>query len=342
MPDPLDGYLYFAHLRARWRLPALLTAAALVVSLVGSLLIPKKYTARVKLIIETPAGSDPRVSMAVSPVYLESLKTYEALASSDELFARAAERFGLRRLYPGRPIEALKRSVLEVAIPRNTKLLEIAVTLPEARQAHAMATHLAEETMQLNRRTNRAVDDELIAEVRKRTEEARQRLEAARAAHRRSLERAPTLDGLRADLEQLRVTREEVARRLVAGEDERLRRQAAELDGRIASQQDLLVRRSTEVEQLRAEEEGALNVHDEAERQLRGVETAAGARGERLMLLDRGVAPERPSSPNIPLNVLAALALALVVSLLYLTVEFGLQAQKADLSRRHLRVASKP
>ena len=100
MPDTFDGYGYIRHLRARWRLPAVALFVALAASLTISLLLPTKYTATVSLVIEPPAGIDPRVATAVSPIYLESLRTYEHFASSDQLFAQAVDRF-VR--YPRRP-----------------------------------------------------------------------------------------------------------------------------------------------------------------------------------------------------------------------------------------------
>jgi uncharacterized protein involved in exopolysaccharide biosynthesis len=59
----------------------------------------------------------------------------------------------------------------------------------------------------------------------------------------------------------------------------------------------------------------------------------AGSYGERLELLDPGVVPERPSSPNLPLNVVVACSLALLFSLGYLTLAYGLaQPQSAEAS----------
>ena len=46
----------------------------------------------------------------------------------------------------------------------------------------------------------------------------------------------------------------------------------------------------------------------------------AGYRGERLKIIDPGIVPERPSSPNLPLNVAAALLLGLVLPILWLTL----------------------
>ncbi len=288
MPDPFDPYEYLAHLRARWKLAALVTGSALAVALAGSLLVAKKYTAYVTLVIEPPAGSDPRASTAVSPIYLESLKTYEHFAASDQLFAEAAGRFQLRRDFPGRPIERLKKAVLEVTIPRNTKVLQIGVTLPDPRKAHDLALFLAEETVRLNRRTARAADDELIAAARRRLDEAIARTKTAEAARARASARTP-----RAEMDAL--------------------------DSEV------------QVAWVAQEEEG---------RRLRELEATAGYRSERLNLLDPGVVPERPSSPNLPLNLLAALGLALSLSWLYLTLEFGLRRRTAE-GRPALRLASK-
>jgi len=279
MPDSFDGSQFLLHLRARWRVPAVVAAAALAVSLGASLIVPNKYTATVALIIEPPQGAN-----AVSPIYLESLKTYEHFASSDELFLRAAERFQLRD--QRRKIEDLKRAVVKVSVPRNTRIVEIAATLPDPAKAHALARFLADETIQLHRKMNRALEEEMLVGARKRAEEAArgaQEAESARTAAGRP--RAGT-DALDTDYHAW-VAREELGRRV------------------------------------------------------RELEVTAASRAERLSLLDPGVPPEKPSSPNIPLNLLVAVALALTVSLFYLTLEFGLQGPKAETMRKTLRVAAK-
>src|SRR5215813_7517293 len=159
MPDPLDGQLYLEHIRRRWRLPALLLVAALGASLVLSLLQTRRYTAKISLVIEPPASSDPRAAMAVSPIYLESLRTYEHYAASDHLFEQAAQKFGLRgKGRRGPTMESLKRSVLHVSVARNTKILEIAATLSDPAKAYALATYIAEQTVTLSRTTSRTTD----------------------------------------------------------------------------------------------------------------------------------------------------------------------------------------
>jgi succinoglycan biosynthesis transport protein ExoP len=366
MPDPFDAYQYLAHLRARWRILVMVAGVAMAVSLVISLLLPKKYTARTTLIIEPPAGSDPRASTAVSPIYLESLKTYEHFASSDQLFAQTVERFHLRQGRLMASLEGLKRSVLDVEIPRNTKILEISVTLPDPQKAHDVAVYIAEEAIKINRRANRGADEDLIQDAQNSLARASQRLAEAEAARDRFSKRSPTVEGLRADVEQLRAMREEVDRLALSAEltvaergrggaepadkskalsagsrAERLRREAADLDRRIATKQQVLADRSTQSERLENEYQDAWAIHDEIEKRVREIEASVGFRGERLNLVDPGITPERPSFPNVPLNVVAAAALGLIASLFYLTVEYSLESREAEDLRKNLRLASK-
>ncbi|MBI3665503.1 MAG: hypothetical protein HY236_04640 [Acidobacteria bacterium] len=369
MPDSFDAYHYFNHLRARWRLPAATLAVALFLSLAISLILPRRYTGKVALVIEPPGASDPRASTAVSSIYLESLKTYEHFAASDHIFAQAVERFQLRRAWPHSSIESLKRDVLQVSMPRDTKILQIAATFPDPRVAHALALYLAEETVKLNRETNRAGVKELVEEAQKQAEQASRRLNAAEAARRQAGRRPPTLEERKAELEQLREQRTEIERLALvseasiaelearekstaatAGTDsvaersrlERLRRQTAEIDRLIAARQKMLAERTAESQALEAEYEAAAAASEQWEKRLRELRSEAGLRGERLAILDPGVVPERPSSPNIPLNLLVAVALGVIASLFYLTLEFGFQSQKAESLRKSFRVASKP
>jgi uncharacterized protein involved in exopolysaccharide biosynthesis len=68
---------------------------------------------------------------------------------------------------------------------------------------------------------------------------------------------------------------------------------------------------------------------------LREAQGDAGYRGERLKVIDPGIVPERPSSPNLPLNLAAALLLGVVFSILYFTLEMNFLEQRAR-SRRSI------
>ena len=72
----------------------------------------RQFTATARIVIEPPAGTDLRAAMAVSPIYLESLKTYELFAASDSLFVGAAQHFHLVSPAGSQAIESLKRGIL--------------------------------------------------------------------------------------------------------------------------------------------------------------------------------------------------------------------------------------
>ncbi|MDE3195417.1 MAG: hypothetical protein KGN84_03680 [Acidobacteriota bacterium] len=142
---------FAVYAASRWRQILVSCAAALVFAGAAGLVLPKSYTATATLLIQTPAGVDPRAATSVSPVYLESLRTYEHLALSDSIFAEAVERLGVRKLYPNRSIESLKSSVLKVSKPANTRILTISATLKDPKQAQALARYIAEKTTATNR-----------------------------------------------------------------------------------------------------------------------------------------------------------------------------------------------
>src|ERR1035441_6374871 len=128
-----------------------------------------------------PAGSDLRAAMTVSPIYLESLKTYEHFAAGDQLFEKAIAQFQLRARFGTRPIEAIKRRVLRVGIVRNTRILEIAITLPDAAKALAMARYVAQATVDINRTMVVEGDQDLVEGIARQERDTRASLTAVDA-----------------------------------------------------------------------------------------------------------------------------------------------------------------
>src|SRR5947209_3631300 len=175
MNEPLDAFRYAGYMRARWRRIAGSCGIAAALALIISLLMPRQYTATARIVIEPPAGTDLRAAMAVSPIYLESLKTYEHFATSDSLFQKAIGQFGLRSLLGTGPIESLKRRVLKVETVRNTRILEIAATLPDPRRAQALVRFLAESTVNLNRSMVTESDQDLLQGMEQQEREMRAR-----------------------------------------------------------------------------------------------------------------------------------------------------------------------
>jgi len=80
--------------------------------------------------------------------------------------------------------------------------------------------------------------------------------------------------------------------------------------------------RSAKRDALQNELAAAQTISDAAEKRLGEELASAGKRGDQLRVLDPGIIPEQPSSPNVSLNVAAALLFALVASLVYLSLAF--------------------
>ncbi|MGH9660755.1 MAG: hypothetical protein ACRD96_19555 [Bryobacteraceae bacterium] len=341
MPEYFDVYTYFDYVRSRWRFLAATCGVAATIAFAASLALPRQFTATARLLIEPPAASDARAAMAVSPIYLESLRTYEIFASSDSLFFEAAQRFGLRG--DGRPIDQLKKSVLKVSIPRNTKLLEISVRLGDPKKAQAMAQYIGEEAVRLNRKVAREGDVELAVDTEQQLVEARKRLEEAASGWNKQLGEGPiesmseqlaSLDSLKSRLRRNLASEEVTVAGLAteANSDslrrarlraERLREQIRDVERDVArKQRDLaaITARRDRADGQRKAAQAAFETLEKRALEMRGL---VGARSERLKIVDPGVVPERPSSPNIPLNVGLALVAALVASLAWVTAEAG-------------------
>ena len=333
------------RLRARWRFIAVACLVSVTLTLVVSLLLPKKYAATSRVVIDPPAGTDTRAATAVSPIYLESLRSYELFASSDSLFLQAVQRFSLRN--GDEPIDKLKKKVLRAEIPKNLKILEIEATLPDAAKAHALALYIAEETVKLNRSVSGEADQELIAEAEKQSNQARDRFRNVEAEWARSLQQGP-VEPLKAEVEaeeQLRATlQRELAESVVIADPERAdgyRKQLAPLLPSIERKRKLLAERTAKLDRLSSELKTAQVAFTTAETHLQEVRSGQGARGERLRIIDPGIVPERPSFPNTPLNLVIALLAAMAISVLYLILEMSYTEQRAESNRRVMRVAGR-
>lgn len=337
--ESFHAYEYLDHLQRRWKFMLSVCAVAGALALIVSLLLPKEYTAMASIVIDPPAGNDPRTTITVSPVYLESLRAYEMFASSDTLFQRAVDKFHLRE-QSSKTMESLKRGILKVAKLKDTKLLQISVTLPDPKQAQAMAQFLAEQTVALSRSTNFADEQDLRDDARARLAETQNRLEQEQAAWRDFTVRQP-LESIQTELEALAGSRERLqldladARTYLAeisngNADARapsvrlrvqsLEKQDADLVARIQNKSTVLADREARGEQLQQKLRAAQVAFDTAAARQRELEAAAGVRGERLSIIDPGVAPERPSFPNVGLNVVLAMIMAPIAAATYLTL----------------------
>jgi uncharacterized protein involved in exopolysaccharide biosynthesis len=365
MAAPIDAFRYVNYMRSRWRLIVASCGIAIVLATLFSLLQTRQYTAVARIVIEPPAGSDLRAAMAISPIYLESLRTYEEFAGSDSQFQKAVTQLDLRSALGTRSIESLKKSVLKVALVRNTRILEISATLPDPRKAQALARFLAESTVDLNRSIVTESDRELSHGIEQQAGEARARLNQIDAEWAKLLSSEPVED-LKAAMENEADLRSKLQQEMLsfevavadAGQREQetggqqkaqlqsdtanakariaeLNKQIQALDRRAADREKLLATRMAHRDTLEAERKSLQNGLANIENRLRESQGESGLRGERLKVIDPGIVPERPSSPNLPLNVAAALLLGLVLPILYLALQLNFLEQKA-IGRRDL------
>jgi uncharacterized protein involved in exopolysaccharide biosynthesis len=341
--ESFQAYEYLDHLKRRWKLVLVVCAAAGALALIVSLILPKEYTATASIVIDPPAGNDPRGSITVSPVYLESLRAYETFASSDTLFLRAVDKFHLRGDQPSKSIESLKRSILKVAKLKDTKILQISATLSDAKQSQALAQFLAEETVALSRSSSLDDEKDLRDDARARLNEAQKRLEDQQSAWREFVVKSP-YESMRADVEGLAANRERVQRDLTdsraelaelsssAGSNPRtagmrarvesLEKRDAELAQQMQAKSTALSERDARSEQLEQKVHSAQVAYDAVAARVRELDASAGLRGERLRVLDPGVIPERASFPTVGLNVILAMFVALIAAGTYLTLSF--------------------
>jgi uncharacterized protein involved in exopolysaccharide biosynthesis len=358
MTEPVDTLVYVGYIRSRWRFVGLSCLVALAVAAAISLATRREFTATARIVIEPPAGADPRAAMAVSPIYLESLKTYEQFAGSDSLFQKSSQRFQLHKVVGPQPIESLKKRVLKVGIIRNTRILEIAATIPDARKAQELAQYIAEETVSLNQSLVGRGGEDLIAGIEKQARDARARLDRDDAEWARLVAGEP-IDSLQATIsqagdlraklgEQAANARLELAdaaereKQASSGEAELLRKeqdnararraelaqQIDALDRQIADQENVLAQRQSRRDTLEAQRKADQEAEAASESRLREARNDLGYRGERLSIIDPGVVPERPSSPNIALNLLAAGLLGILFPLVYLALSLNIRQNR--------------
>jgi len=351
MVDEFNPFEYLAFLKRNVRFAAIAVVSAGLWTAGISSLLAREYTANATLVIEPPAVNDTRAATAVSSVYLESLKTYEQFAGSDTLFAKACAKFGLSQS-PGEPCpESFKRRVLRVTKVKDTKVLRIAVTLPDAIRAQQLVEFLANESVALNRNLAADGDRQTLADVQTQLTAATAELHRARADYESSTaggadqlleEEVRTSSELKAraalDAQRSRASLAELSSRgdTTESASERARLDSlsadvASLDGRLAAQTRALA--AARAQRERAEE--ALHMaeakHEAWSRRANEAAVATGLRTEQLRVVDPGVVPQQPSFPDVPLFAGAALLVSALLTFAYLSLRYGFERQRARL-----------
>jgi uncharacterized protein involved in exopolysaccharide biosynthesis len=356
--DEFDAFQFISHLRSRWKTLMAACGVAVVLALTVSWLLPNKYTATASILIEPPAGNDPRAATAVSPVYLESLKTYEHFASSDTLFRQALQHLKLRSANDGEPMESLKKRVLRVSKPRDTKILEISVTWRDPVQAQALAEYIARQTVGLNKMLDDRSQHDLTAQSGLFLDAAADRVNKAEKARLQFVTDNP-MSALQDEIAAALKLKSQIQSDLSYAKSELAGYQAQEKarladrtsssspstlsEGIVSSRAhiDFLEQEQKDVDQQIAKNSGVLEKrkqqHDLLETELRAARaqyemastknsdilSSAAFRGERLQIVDPGVTPQRPSSPNVPLNLAIGLLASMLGWFLYASMSYS-------------------
>jgi polysaccharide biosynthesis transport protein len=369
--DPID---YLAFLRRNAKFAAIAIGTAVLLTGAISFLLPKQYTATATLVIEPPAGTDPRGATAVSAIYLESLKAYEQFAASDSLFERARQKFHLEEGPGSAATEALRKRVLRVVKLPDTKVLQIKATLPDARQSQALVQFLAEETVALNRSVENQSEHEALTEVRKQVQEAGAKLSQTRGEYNAAVaegaesvlgDEVRNLSDLKGRLNEQLANAATSLAELSARADAQTKGFAAG-DSRENLQQDIAGARarssalsaqmatvSRDLTQKAAALAAVQARADQSADQLRAANTAfevisrranelAGSNGQRteqLRIIDSGIVPQQPSFPNVSLFTAMALLFSALLSLAWLSLRYGLEQQRVRSARSEMKVA---
>ena len=369
--DPID---YLAYLRRNAKFAAIAIGTAVLLTAAVSFLLPKQYTATATLVIEPPAGTDPRGATAVSAIYLESLKAYEQFAASDSLFERARQKFHLDEGSGSAATEALRKRVLRVVKLPDTKVLQIKATLPDAKQSQALVQFLAEETVALNRSVENQSEHEALTEVRKQVQEAGAKLAQTRADYNAAVaegaesvlgDEVRNLSDLKGRLNEQLANAATSLAELSARSDAQTKGFAAG-DSRENLQQDIAAARArsaalttqmASVSRDLAQKASALAAvrarADQSADQLRAANTAfeamsrranelagsSGLRTEQLRIIDPGIVPQQPSFPNVPLFTAIALLFSALLNLAWLSLRYGLEQQRVRSARSEMKVA---
>jgi uncharacterized protein involved in exopolysaccharide biosynthesis len=245
---------------------------------------------------------------------------------------------------------------LKVKKPKDEKVLEINVTLEDKVKAQKLAEYISQQTIAINRSLERHSMGDLSRDVTNFVDAAQTRLQNARAARQSFLTEQP-MGALEAELTSATDLKARADRNLADGEVElsatqariasqardtaatasasredvaaieaqvsTLRQQSHALGQRVAEDSAQLEQRRQQREVLDKELQSAQTQYEAAVTRRTEILSSEAFRGERLEIIDPGVVPERPSSPDIPLNLAVAFLASVFCSVVYLAFRFA-------------------
>ncbi len=249
--------------------------------------------------------------------------------------------------------------MLRVEKLKDTKVLQISVTLPDPKQAQAVVQYLAEQTVALDRSIADSGDRALLEDAQQKLAAAQKRFEKAQAeaaaAEGAGSEAALESDtkaiaGLKSQIDAERIEASSLLAESLARGDQtaaaaararlnavttELAKLEKELSTKSAALSALEARQQSAAGELRDAEELFEAARKRADDAANSVKFRAG----QLHIVDPGIVPQRPGFPNLPLAALSAAVLSAGACLLWLTLQFGAARRREQPVRPGWRVA---
>lgn len=177
MPSPFDLNSYLRALAARWKSIVAVTLGAAAIAFAVSMVLPSTYEATVLMTIQ-PGIAGASNPAAMSPAYLDSLRSYEQWLQSDGLVSQLLQSQKIEDY----SVESFRRSALRVNLGKGTRTLTVSVRMTDPKRAHEAAVKLAEMAVAANNGVARAETEQARAAADREVEEARKPLLAAQDA----------------------------------------------------------------------------------------------------------------------------------------------------------------
>jgi capsular polysaccharide biosynthesis protein len=338
--ETIEVRSYLRHLGRRWKTLLAVPAVAVAVALLISLILPRKYDARVTLLVQ-PGASDPRFPPALNQIYLEYLRSYEQVIQSSGLLLRVIQKFNLNVT-----VDRFRNQALDVEMLRFSKLLTIRVRWDDPQKAHQMALFLAEEAVHAaeglrnadaDRASRQAQEDVQRAQARL-DETSRLLLDFKLRTREEELSRAvqvemDTKSQYERDLAASQILVPELEARASAPTEQArddaaslaaekakqaaLRKALVDVEGSLARHQADLLKAQAGSANLERAYRSAYDALTLATARANDARAAATSRSEQLQIADPGIVPQRPSTPHFLFNALLALALGLFAAVIY-------------------------
>jgi len=338
--ETLEVRSYLRHLGRRWKTLVAVPAVAAAVALLISLGLPRKYDAKVTLLVQ-PGASDPRFPPAMNQIYLEYLRSYEQVIQGSELLARVIQEFHLDMT-----VDRFRSQVLQVEMLRFSKLLTIRVRWEDPQKAHQMALFLAKEAVRSTEGLRDADAERAVRVAKDEVGRAQSRLEEVSAkllefklkTREEELSRASQVEmdsksefekqlansqilvpELEARAAAATAQAKDAAASLAAEKAKQtaLRKALVDLGASLTRHQADLLKAQAGSASLERAYRSAQDALTLATTRANEARASATSRSEQLQIADPGIVPQGPSSPHYLFNALLALALGLFAAVVY-------------------------